>query len=142
MNPPKRPFGIAAISYFFCFGACMGGLSAFMLLFPGSALDSLWRVNPHAQAGFAAMGNWAVLLMAAVGAACLSAAVGLWQRKRWGLWTAIAILAVNLVGDTLSAGLQHDWHTLIGLPIGGAMIWYLLRHRRIQRTIVHNARSI
>ena len=55
---------------------------------------------------------------------------------------AIAILALNLAGDTLSAGLQDGWHTLIGLPIGGAMIWYLLRHRQNQRAIQRSARSI
>ena len=40
--------------------------------------------------------------------------------------TAIAILGINILGDTVNAVVAHDWRTLIGLPIGGAMIIYLL----------------
>jgi hypothetical protein len=130
MNPHQRPLGITAIAIFFCFGACMSGLAAIMLLFPRSPLDVLWRVNPRGHEGFAAVGGWAVLLMVIVCAACVAAASGLWRRKLWGIWTAIAILTINLLGDTLSAVLQSDLRTLIGLPIGGAMIWYLLVHMR------------
>ena len=128
MSSPKRPLGITAIAGFFCFGACMSGLAAIMLWFPGSPLDVLWRINPRGHEGFAAVGGWAALLMLAVCAACIAAAAGLWRCKLWGIWTAIAILTINLVGDTLSAVLQSDWRSLIGLPIGGAMIWYLLAH--------------
>ena len=36
----------------------------------------------------------------------------------------------NLIGDSLNAWLRHDPKTLIGVPIGGLMIWYLSRLRR------------
>jgi hypothetical protein len=39
---------------------------------------------------------------------------------------AIGILAVNLAGDSMNAIFRHDLRTLIGLPIGGLMIWYLM----------------
>jgi len=42
----------------------------------------------------------------------------------------LGILIVNLIGDSLNALLRHDRRTLIGLPIGGAMIAYLLSVRR------------
>jgi uncharacterized membrane protein (DUF2068 family) len=126
-----RPLGISAVSVFFIFGAAMSALAAVMLLFPGSPLDSLWRLNPHAHEGFATMGPWAVLLMAAVCVACATAAIGLWRCKRWGLWAAIATLGINLAGDTANAFLAHDRRTLIGLPIGIAMIVYLLACRHV-----------
>ena len=75
------------------------------------------------------MGLWAVLLMAVVCVACATAALGLQRCKRWGYWTALAILTINLAGDTTSAVLAHDWRILIGLPIGGAMVVYLLMKR-------------
>lgn len=109
----------------------MSFLAALMLLFPGGPLDRLWRLNPHAHEGFTTMGAWAVLLMAAVCVACATAAIGLWRRKAWGLWTAIAILSINLAGDTANAFLAHDLRTLIGLPIAVAMIVYLLARRRV-----------
>ena len=47
-----------------------------------------------------------------------------------GVPLALGILSVNLVGDLLNAFVRHDLRTLIGLPIGGAMIAYLLIARR------------
>ena len=125
-----RSTGITALSFFFIFGGLMSGLTSIMLLFPGTALDSLWQLNPAAQAGFATMGKPAVLLMLAVCAACTTAALGLWRCARWGYWTALAILSINLIGDTTNFFLAHDRRTLIGLPIGGAMIAYLISKRR------------
>ena len=49
------------------------------------------------------------------------------HRGRVGV--AVTLLAVNLVGDTLGAVLLRDWRTLIGLPIGAAMLAYLLTDR-------------
>jgi hypothetical protein len=92
---------------------------------------ALWRLNPRTREGFAAMGVWAVLLMGVVCVACGSAALGLLRCKRWGYRTALVILTINLAGDTTNAVVAHDWRTLIGLPIGGFMIAYLIRQRRV-----------
>ena len=107
----------------------MSALAALMLLFPGSVLESLWQLNPRAKEGFAALGTWAVLLMASVCSACAAAAVGLWRCARWGYWMALLILSINLLGDTINAIVLRDWRTIIGLPIGGLMIIYLVRTR-------------
>ena len=109
----------------------MSGLTTIMLLSPGSVLDALWRLNPQAQKGFAAIGAWALALMVVVCTACVVAAVGLWRCRHWGFWTALGILGVNLAGDTASVFIAHHWNTLVGLPIGACMIFYLLRQRRV-----------
>ena len=129
MSRFDRSAGVTALSLFFVFGALMASLTALMLLFPGSFLEPLWRLNPRAHEGFAAMGVWAVLVMAVVASACATAAIGLWRSARWGYITAVAVLSINLLGDTMNAFIAHDWRTLIGLPIGGAMIIYLLSRR-------------
>ena len=104
MNSQERlPLGIKLLAAFFAFGAAMCLLTIVMLLFPGSALD---------------------------GIACASAAIGLAKRMRWGIPLALAILTLNLAGDLLNALLRHDLRTLVGLPIGGATIAYLLIARR------------
>jgi len=131
MSHPSRSLGIVVLALFFLFGTIMSGLAAGMLLFPGSALQPLWRLNPRAREGFAAMGLWAVLLMAAVCVACATAALGLQRCKLWGYWIAPAILSINLAGDVTNALVAHDWRTLIGLPIGGAMAVYLLTKRSV-----------
>ena len=68
--------------------------------------------------------------MLIVGSACAFAAIGVAKRARWGILLALGILIVSLIGDSLNALLRHDWRTLIGLPIGGTMIVYLLVARR------------
>ena len=107
----------------------MSGLTAILLLFPGTPLDAIWGLNPAARDAFRPLGQPAVALMIAVCAACLTACVGLWRLQVWGYWTALTVLSINLIGDTLNFVLLHDWRTLIGLPIGGAMIAYLFSRR-------------
>src|SRR6266487_5220330 len=121
------PIGLKLLAIFFAFGACMCALTIGLLLFPGGAFDSLWRLNPEAHAVFQRIGGLSILLMAIVGVACAFAAIGLARNAKWGRWLGILILAVNLVGDLTSAFVQYDLRTLIGLPIAGAMIFYLVR---------------
>ena len=123
--------GATALSLFFGFGTLMCSLTATMLLFPGSVLEPLWRLHPSAQQGFAGLGAWAILLMVIVGTACAVAAFGLWRCTRLGYRTAVAILCLNTIGDLTNALTMRHWWSLIGLPIGGAMIWYLVGKRHL-----------
>ena len=45
----------------------------------------------------------------------------------FGAGMAIAVLAVNALGDTINALVRHDFRTLIGVPIAAAMIYYVWR---------------
>jgi hypothetical protein len=119
------PIGMKLLALFFAFGACMCALTIWLLLFPGGALDSLWRLNPEAHAAFQRIGGLLILLMVIVGVACALAAIGLARNAKWGRWLGILILAANLVGDLTNAFVRHDLRTLIGVPIAGAMIFYL-----------------
>jgi hypothetical protein len=126
----RVPLGIKLLSAFFAFGAGICLITIIALLFPGGALDPIWRLNPDAQVAFQQIGRLSILLMVVVCSACAVAAIGLATRARWGVPLALGILSVNLVGDLLNAFVRHDLRTLIGLPIGGAMIAYLLIARR------------
>lgn len=125
----RRPIGLTALSVFFVFGTVMSGLAWIALLSPGGTLEPLWRLNPEARVGFARMGPWAIVLMFVVSIACALSAWGLWIRAPWGRRLAVTILAVNLIGDGANTVLRGDLRTLIGLPIGGALIVYLLSSR-------------
>jgi hypothetical protein len=52
---------------------------------------------------------------------------------RWGRRLAIGVLTVNLIGDSFNALFMRDAKTLIGLPIGGLMIFYLVKAKRSER---------
>ena len=133
MNSEERvPLGIKLLSIFFAFGAAICLITIVALLFPGGVLEPIWRLNPDAHVAFQQIGRLSILLMVVVGSACALAAIGLGMRRRWGVPLALGILAVNLVGDLLNAFVRHDFRTLIGLPIGGAMIAYLLMRSRVR----------
>lgn len=112
---------------FFAAGALICLVTMLALAFPGGFLEPIWQLKPEAREQFQKIGSASIALMAVVGAACGLAAVGLAKNAEWGRRIAIGVLAVNLVGDSLNALLRHDMKTLIGLPIGGLMIWYLAR---------------
>ena len=115
---------------FFAAGALICLVTMLALAFPGGFLEPIWRLKPAARVEFQKIGNAAVVLMAVVGAACGLAAVGLAKNAEWGRRLAIGVLTVNLVGDSLNALLRNDARTLIGLPIGGLMILYLVKKKR------------
>lgn len=121
--------GITLLVIFFAAGSLICLMTMLALAFPGGLLDPIWQLKPEARVQFQQIGNWSIALMAVVGTACALAALGLAKNAEWGRRLAIGILTVNLIGDTLNAILRHDPITLIGLPIGGLMIWYLISRR-------------
>lgn len=135
MNQKPRSVGTTLLVIFFAAGALICLVTMLALAFPGGLLDPIWRLKPEARMEFQKMGSASVALMAVVGAACGLAAAGLAKNAEWGRWLAIGVLAVNLVGDSLNALLRHDLRTLIGLPIGGLMILYLVTKRRSRNVV-------
>lgn len=131
MNQRNRPAGIVLLIIFFATGAIVCLITILALAFPGSFLEPIWRLKPDAHVQFLEIGrSLSIALMIMVGAACGLSAIGLARSAEWGRRLAIGVLCVNLIGDSLNAYLRHDLKTLIGVPVGGLMIWYLLRFRR------------
>ncbi|HEU0272962.1 MAG TPA: hypothetical protein VFQ83_00345 [Candidatus Udaeobacter sp.] len=118
----RRHYWFAA---FFAFGATMCFLTVVLLVFSGTNLDWLWSLNPEARVAFRSLGNWSIVLMSFVGSGCALAAIGLCRGTVWGIRLGMAILLINLIGDLVNAVTRRDYRSLIGLPIAGAMIFYL-----------------
>jgi hypothetical protein len=125
VNQSRRPVGILLLVLFFAAGASICIAVMLALAFPGSFFEFIWRFKPEVREDFHEGGIWSVVVMAAVGAACGLAAFGLARDAEWGRRLAIGVLTVNLVFDMFNAAFRGDLRTLIGLPIGGLMIWYL-----------------
>jgi hypothetical protein len=124
---PRIPPGVNFLAAFFVFGTAMSGLASIGLLFPGSVLEPMWRLNPESRASLASLGPVGIGLMATVSMACAAAAYGLRALSAWGHKLAVALLVVNLLGDAAGAIFRNDLWTLIGIPIGGLLIAYLLQ---------------
>jgi hypothetical protein len=134
MKQNFRSVGRILLVFFFAAGALISLVVMLALVFPGNDLESVWRLKPEARTQFQTIGRGAsAALMAIVATGCGFAAVGLTRNTEWGRRLAIGILIINLIGDLLNALFMHDAKTLIGLPIGGLMILFLVRTKRLAR---------
>jgi len=124
-----RPFGVIALALLFAIGTCASFISAVSLAFPGSFLEPVWRLKPNARAGFTRIGSAAIVLMIAVCVACTFTATGLWMGRRWGYWLAVVMLVMNLCGDVVNVVTGAQPRAIIGIPIAGLILVYLLRER-------------
>jgi hypothetical protein len=124
--PKAHLRGIPALAIFLLAGAALSFTSGIALLFPGSFLEAMWQLNPHAHAALTRIGEWAVVLMFSVSVACAAAAIGLWRGSWWGQRLAVGLIVVNLVGDVLSAFLGTEPRAILGVPIAAAILIYLL----------------
>jgi hypothetical protein len=135
-----RPFGITALSIFFLLGAVISFTVFVSLLFPGSFLEPIWRLNPRAHEAFARVGAWAIILMGVVCLSCVLAALGLWRGTRWGYRVSLALLVFNMLGDILNVILGTEPGAIVGIPIVVSLLTYLLS-RRVRRFFRRDSRA-
>ena len=118
---------ILFLALFCLFGACMSGLAAVTLAWPGTPLDRVWELNPTGHAELVAAGPLAAMGMAILSPVMVVIAIGLLARRRWAYWAAVVGLVVNATGDAVAAVVRGDARTLIGVPIAGFFVYWLLR---------------
>ncbi len=125
----RRSPGFTAIGIFLFFGAMMASLAATTLLWRGTALDRLWALNPMAYRQLAPLGGTVGILFVLLGAALTAAGIGWFRRRFWGWRLAVAIIAVQVLGDVVNC-LRGDWlRGGTGVIIAGALLLFLLQPR-------------
>ncbi len=129
LEPKKRPAGVTALSIFFMAGSLICFIATLSLLLPKSFVEPMWRLNPRARAGFAVMGQWAIVLLFTVGVSCAAAAIGPWRGSRYGHRIAFGLIAINLVGDLINTLLGIEPRAIVGVPIALAILLYLASNR-------------
>src|SRR6266542_4305072 len=83
MRSKRRSTGRVLLAIFFAAGAFICLVMMLALAFPGSFLESIWRLKPEARVQFEEIGRGvSIVLMAAIGTACAVAAVGLAQAAK------------------------------------------------------------
>ena len=136
-----RPYAITALVVLFAIGTAASFISVVSLIFPGSFLEPVWRLNPKAREGFTLLGPLAVVLMSVVCLACTLAAIGLWRVRRWAYWLALIMLIGNLAGDLANVATGSEPRAIIGIPIVLLVLTYLLHPRTRENFKPNGGRS-
>jgi hypothetical protein len=123
----SHSFGLTAMGVFLFFGAAMATFAGITLLFPGSFLDPMWRLNPEAGEQLRQLGRGIGIAFLGLAAAMIAAAIGWIRRRFWGWVLAVIIIASQVLGDLVNALRGESWKGAVGVVIAGALLIYLLR---------------
>ena len=123
----KSHTGITAVGLFLLFGSVMALLAGIALSWKGSALDRVWRLNPHAYQHLAPLGKLAGIPFLVLSALLAVAALGWFKRHYWGWLLAVAVIATQVLGDAANLFLGRFLQGIVGVLIAGALLLYLLR---------------
>jgi hypothetical protein len=131
-------FGLTAMAVFLVFGATMATLAGITLLFPGSFLDPIWRLNPEAGEQLCQLGRGIGVAFLGLGAAMVAAAIGWIKRRFWGWALAVIIIASQVLGDLVNALRGEFLKGAVGVAVAGALLIYLLQPR-VRSAFVRNS---
>lgn len=99
------------------------------LLLPGSALENVWRLYEARRAMLMPYREWLGPGFLALALVMAAASAGCFARRDWGRKLAIAIFAVNGLGDVVQLFLGRVLEGAVGVTIATALIVLLARLR-------------
>jgi hypothetical protein len=124
---PAAPPGVVLIAIFFAAATCILLGVGTALLFPGSAMEMIWRTYPARRALLMPYREWLGPGFLALAAAMMLASVGCFRRRQWGWRLAVAIFAITGISDAGQIFLGHTAEGAIGVVVAGAILFYLSR---------------
>jgi hypothetical protein len=127
-SPQLHPSAtITAVGIFLFFAAIMAAFAGFTLLWPGTYLDRAWILNTAARDELRNFGRFIGVPFLVLSAALVTAGVGWLKRRGWGWRLAVAIIAIQLLGDGINALRGRFLQSAVGLVVAGALLFCLLR---------------
>ena len=121
----ERSAGIVSFGIFLFFGAAMAALAGTTLIWRGTILDGVWKLNPTGYRQLATLGRGVGIAFLLLSGLMAVAGIGWFRRRHWGWRLAVAIIAVQVLGDLVNF-LRGDFIPGgIGTTIAGALLLYL-----------------
>jgi hypothetical protein len=125
-RPSSLPRGVTAFGAFLIFGTTMALLAATTLLFLGTPLERIWKLNSRAYEELIPFGKIAGFGFALLAAALALAAVGWFRRRSWGWRLAVALIAAQVLGNLVNLFRGRILEGAVGITIAAALLVYLL----------------
>lgn len=122
-----RPLGITLLTVFFALATCVLVAVGAALLLPGSKLEAIWTLYPARRVLLMPDRQWLGPAFLVLAAATASATAGCLLQRRWGWRLAVAIFAVNGLGDVAQLFMGHFPEGVVGIAVAAAMLVYLWR---------------
>ena len=128
-----RPASVSIITAFFILATIIAEVVSLSLMFPGTPIDNLWKLNDRAYVEFGSIGSSVVaIFLFALGIVMAFASWGFRHAKLWAWWTAVSIILLNGVGDLLSIVIRSDLlKGGCGIAVAGALL-LMLFHAKTQ----------
>jgi hypothetical protein len=108
ITPQERPRTVAVVAAFLFLATVVAMVTGISLLFPAPFWKPLWDLNRPAYLAFEKFGISAGAFLLIIGIAACAISIGLLRRRRWAWWSAMALFAVNGVGDLAALLVQRD----------------------------------
>jgi hypothetical protein len=126
----RRPKTIAIVAGFLFAAATVAVIVGISLLFRNPILHRMWELNPAAAPVFHAHGGISGLLLLGLGVATFTAAHSLLRGQEWAWWFAVALFAVNGLGNVISLfATREPVRSVSGIAIASAFLYFLTRAR-------------
>jgi hypothetical protein len=104
----RRPPTVIVVAGFLFIATPVALVTGISLLFPNPWWNRMWALNPAAYAAFSRLGAVSGVMLLALGMVTALTGSGLLLGKRWAWWIAIAIFAVNGLGDAFTLFVKRD----------------------------------
>lgn len=123
----RHPVTPIVMGLFFAIGTAITLATGFSLLWPGSALDAMWRIKPEEHQQLLRAGLPAAVGFVGLAAIMAITSVGAFLRRRWAWWLAMIIFIINGIGDVVRGIFGAPAEGVIGVAVVAIVLWWLTR---------------
>ncbi len=129
MNAPRarHPVTPIVMGFFFAIATVIALVTGFSLLWPGSALDAMWRIKPEEHQQLLRAGLPAAVGFVGLAAIMAIASRGACLRRRWAWWLAMTIFIINGIGDAVRGMFGAPAEGVIGVAVVAVILLWLTR---------------
>ncbi len=104
----QRPVIVTVVALFLFFATIMAFIAGTSLLFPRPFWQKVWDLNRPAYVAFSRFGKVPRVLLLVLAMGTGAAGIGLLKGKGWCWWFAVALFAINGMGDLVTLLLTGD----------------------------------